>query len=263
MRRYCGPMPGPQQPTTVLEVRFLNRQIATLHPEDPPFTFGRGRDRTLRVGHNSLNGGPDLDISRHVGSIRCGEGLWVVCNDSNSRPFDIIVRGVSNPLSPRTTADSHSRWAISPPGLEIRVAAPSGRYLLSVNLDAPSPSTQSIPRNSDPYTVPLREPTDYERLLLAAKFLALQNPGDAVGNREAAEYASVVLPHDRPASERAIDNCVAKWCRRLQELGVTDINGRDNINQLGRQLLAWGLLRQEDRKLLYPTQGMRRSANGA
>ncbi|HEU0127720.1 MAG TPA: hypothetical protein VFQ48_03820, partial [Pseudonocardiaceae bacterium] len=59
-------------------------------------------------------------------------------------------------------------------------------------------------------------------------------------------------PHDRPVTERAVDNCVVRWCRTLQELGVTGIGGRHNINQLGRQLLAWGLLRQEDRKLLRP-----------
>jgi hypothetical protein len=96
----------------------------------------------------------------------------------------------------------------------------------------------------------LRDPTEHERLLLAAKFLALPDPGDAVGNREAAEYASAARPRDKPVTERAVDNCVARWSRSLQDLGVTGIGGRDNINQLGRQLLAWGLLRQEHRNLL-------------
>jgi hypothetical protein len=177
-----------------------------------------------------------------------------VCNDSGSRPFDVIVRGVSNPLPPRIGPDSHSRWAISPPGLEIRVGAPSGRYLLSITLDDPRPPLLDPPGHDDPGTMPLREPTEHERLLLAAKFLALPDPGDAVGNREAAEYASAARPDDRPVTERAVDNCVVRWCRKLQELGVTGISGRENINQLGRQLLAWGLLRQEDRKLLRDTR---------
>jgi hypothetical protein len=57
-----------------------------------------------------------------AGSIHYGQGLWVVCNDSDSRPFDVIVRGVSNPLPPRTTGDLHSpRWAVSAPGLELRI----------------------------------------------------------------------------------------------------------------------------------------------
>lgn len=243
-------MGRPHQASNGLVVRFLGHQVAVLRPGDPPFTFGRGQDRTLRFGHNSMHGGPDLHISRHVGSIRYGGGLWVVCNDSTSRPFDVIVRGVSNPLPPRTASDSHSRWAVSPPGLEIRVCAPSGRCLLSVIVDDPRPSAVSVPEHGDPSTVQLREPTGHDRLLLAAKFLALPDPGDAVGNREAAEYASAARPHEEPITAKAVEDCVGRWGKKLQEFGVTGISGRDNINQLGRQLLAYAILRQEDRTLL-------------
>jgi hypothetical protein len=243
-------MGGPHQASNGLVVRFLGHQVAVLRPEHPPFTFGRGQDRTLRFGHNSMHGGPDLYISRHVGSIQYGGGLWVVCNDSTSRPFDVIVRGVSNPLPPRTASNSHSRWAVSPPGLDIRVVAPSGRYLLSVLVDAPRPPAADPPEHGDPCTVQLREPTGHDRLLLAAKFLALPDPGDAVGNREAAEYASAARPHEEPITAKAVEDCVGRWGKKLQEFGVTGISGRDNINQLGRQLLAWGILRQEDRTLL-------------
>jgi hypothetical protein len=241
---------APPQLSNGLVAHFQGRQVAVLRPSSPPFTFGRGHDRTLRFGHDSVHGNPDLHISRHVGSIQYGGGLWVVCNDSDSRPFDVIVRGVSNPLPPRTAPDSYSRWAVSPPGLDIRVVAPSGRYLLSLSINDPRSPIQDPPGRDDPGTVPLREPTEHERLLLTAKFLALPDPGDAVGNREAAEYASAARPHGKPVTERAVEDCVGRWCRKLQELGVTGISGRDNINQLGRQLLAWGLLRQEDRKLL-------------
>jgi hypothetical protein len=228
----------------------MGHQVASLRPGHRPFTFGRGDDRALRFGHNSVNGGPDLHISRHAGSIRNDGGLWVVCNDSTSRPFDVIVRGVSNPLPPRTTPDSHSRWAVSPPGLDIKVGAPSGRYLLSLSIDAFWLPAADPPVKSQPSTVPLREPTDHERFLLAAKFLALPDPGDAVGNREAAAYASAARSHEESVTAKAVEDCVGRWCRNLLELGVTGISGRDNVNQLGRQLLAWGLLRQEDRKLL-------------
>jgi hypothetical protein len=236
-------------------VYFLGRPVAALCPGRPPFTFGRGRDRTLQFGHNSANSKPDLHISRNAGSIHYDQGLWVVCNDSDSRPFDVIVRGVSNPLPPRTTGDLHSpRWAVSPPGLEIRIGAPSGRYLLSVRLESPRAPTARAPGPDDPSTVALNEPRDHERLLLAAKFLALPDPGEAVGNREAAEYASAARPHE-VVTAKAVEDCVARWCRKLQELGVTGISGRDNVNQLGRQLLAWGLLRQEDRRLLLVQGG--------
>lgn len=245
-------MGGPRQPPSGLAVQFQGRQVIRLCPGDPPFTFGRGHDRVLRFGHDVVAGGPDLDIPRRVGSIRCDHGRWVVCNDSKTRPFDVIVRGVPNPLPPRSSPDARSVWAVSPPGLEIKVSAPSGRYLLSISADDPQPSSADQPLDGDPSTLPLGEPTEHDRLLLAAKFLALPDPGDAVGNREAAEYATAARLHDRPATERAVDNCVGRWCRKLQELGVTGISGRDNINQLGRQLLAWGFLRQEDRTMLLP-----------
>ena len=243
-------MVAPVQPSSALVAHFQGRRVAVLRPGNPPFTFGRGHDRTLRFGHDVVHGGPDLHISRHVGSIRYGQGLWVVCNDSGSRPFDVILRGVSNPLPPRTASDSHSRWAVSPPGLEIRVGAPSGRYLLSIRVDAPRPPVVEAPGHDDPCTVPLGELRDHDRLLLTAKFLALPDPGEAVGNREAAEYASAARPHQEPVTAKAVEDCVGRGCKTLQQLGVTGISGRDNINQLGRQLLAWGLLRQENRKLL-------------
>ena len=111
-------MASPRQPLGALVVHFQGRQVAVLHPGSPGFTFGRGGDRTLRFGHDSVNGGPDLHISRNVGSIQYGGGLWVVCNDSDSRPFDVIVRGVSNPLPPvprRTRIhggrSAHPAWA--------------------------------------------------------------------------------------------------------------------------------------------------------
>ncbi|MGH3974610.1 MAG: hypothetical protein ACRDS9_14970 [Pseudonocardiaceae bacterium] len=234
-----------------LVVHFQGCHVAELYPGDPPFTFGRGDDRTLRFGHGGAHGKPDLGISRHVGSIYHDQGMWVVRNDSEDRPFDVIVRDVSNPLPPRSTSESGSVWVVWPPGLEIKVSAPSGRYLLSISVDAAAPPIVESPKRGD-RTFPLSKPTDHERLLLAAKFLALCNPGDAVGDREAAEYASAAGPDQKPVTAKAVEDCVGKWRRNLHDLGVNGIDGRDNINQLGRQLLAWGFLLPEDRKLLYP-----------
>jgi hypothetical protein len=85
-------MVGSRQPPSGLRVHFQGRQVAVLRPGHPPFTFGRGQDRTLRFGHD-VHGKSDRYISRNVGSILYDDGLWVVCNDSTSRPFDVIVRG--------------------------------------------------------------------------------------------------------------------------------------------------------------------------
>jgi hypothetical protein len=238
-------------PTSGLVVRFDGHEIE-LHPGAPPFTFGRGPDRALRFGHNSAGGAGDRDISRNVGSIRWVDGRWVVYNDSETRPFDVIVRGVANPLPPRSSPDSHSEWAVSPPGLDIRVGAPSGRYLLSITTNGPRTLAVVQPEGGDTtFPVPTDKITDHDRLLLAAKFLALPTPGEAIGNREAAEYASAATPRARPVTEKAVENCVAKWCRELEGRGVTEIGGRENINNLGRQLLAWGFLRQEDGRRLF------------
>ncbi|MGH3978660.1 MAG: hypothetical protein ACRDRZ_06620 [Pseudonocardiaceae bacterium] len=236
-------------------VHFQGRQVATLRPSDSAFTFGRGSTCTLRFAHDAMAGRPDRDVSRHAGSIRWDGGVWVVCNDSATRPFDIVVRGVSNPLPPRSSPDSHSVWAVSPPGLDIRIPAPSGPYLLSVGYENERSIDPRPQAGRDSSTNQLRGPTDHERLLLAAKFLALPDPGDAVGNREAAEYATAARsPGEPPTTESAVGDCVGRWCQKLQQQGVIAISGRDNINQLGRQLLAWGVLRQEDRYLLRPWQ---------
>jgi hypothetical protein len=234
-----------------LVVRFQGCYVAELSPGDPPFTFGRGADRTLRFGHDGAPGGPDLGVSRHVGSIYHDEGAWVVRNDSEDRPFDVIVRDVSNPLPPRSTSESGSVWVVWPPGLDIKVSAPSGRYLLSISVDAAAPPIVDPPERGD-RTFPLRKPTDHDRLLLAAKFLAFPNPGDAVGDQEAAKYASAARPDQEPVTAKAVEDCVRRWRSNLHDLGVTGIDGRDNINQLGRQLLAWGFLLPADRKLLSP-----------
>jgi hypothetical protein len=200
-----------------------------------------------------MNGAPDRDISRNAGSIHHNNGLWVLCNDSTSRPFDVIVRNVANPLPPRTSPDQPApRWAISPPGLEIRVCGATGRFILGVRVANPWPQAVDSPKPSDPTTEPLRELTDRDRLLLTAKFLALPDPGEAVGNLEAAEYATAAAPQAEPVTAKAVEDCVGRARTKLLALGVPGISGRDNINQLGRQLLAYSLLRQEDRKLLRP-----------
>lgn len=236
-----------------LVVRFQGCHVAELYPGDPPFTFGRGDDRTLRFGHGGAHGEPDLGISRQVGSIYHDQGVWVVRNDSEDRPFDVIVRDVSNPLPSRSTSESGSVWVVWPPGLDIKVSAPSGRYLLSISVDAAARPIVEPPERGD-RTFPLPKPTDHDRLLLAAKFLASPDPGDAVGDQDAAKYASAARLNQDPVTPKAVEDCVRRWRNNLHDLGVIGIEGRDNINQLGRQLLAWGFLLPADRKLLDPSR---------
>ena len=242
-------------PESRLVVRCRGREPYQLRPGDPPFTFGRGSRCKLRFAHDSDAGRPDLDVSRNVGTIWCEKGLWLVRNDSTSRPFDLLVQGAPIPLWPRISSDAPSIWAISPPTLDIKIEGPFGPYQLAVSVDYRNQTAPSPQQNGDvdPTTNPLRPPTLRSRIILAAKFLALPTPGEAVGDEEAAGYANAA-PTLTGASVTAktVENCVSRWRKHLEERGVTEIEGRHNINNLGRKLLAWGLLRQEDKLLLRP-----------
>lgn len=246
-------MAAPTYLPDTLVILFQGREIKQLRPGDPTFTFGRGSDRDLRFADAGQH------VSRNAGSIRWDRAVWLVCNDSHTRPFDVAVNGVANPLPPRTSEHTFSSWAISPSEVEIKIVAPSRRYILRLKVSETRPRFFSNPEagrgpRRGPSTDAPPEPTETDRLILAAKFLALPDPGDAVGNAEAADYANLSRRRDKAFTDDAVGSCVGRWCARLQELGVTGIAGRENINHLGRQLLAWGVLRQEDRGLLRPPE---------
>jgi hypothetical protein len=223
-----------------------------LSPAAAPCFFGRGAECDLRIGHRGPGGG-DRNLSRTAGSIRW-DGGWTVHNESGTRPFDIIVRGVVVPLPPRVTAEP-SVWAVSPPGLDVSIVTPTSKYLIGLVLPDPrGPSERATaigPDHEGPSTYPLSEPSVHERLLLTAKFLSRARPGDAIGNSDAAELVNRVRPAGRRrVTDKAVEDVTRRWRDRLEALGVTGIDGRENINHLGRQLLAYGFIRQEDRSML-------------
>lgn len=245
-----GPVP-PQAIRYRLSVRCEHKELHLL-PDAPALTFGRGRTCTLRVARD------DLDVSRHAGTIRFDNGLWLVANESTTRPLDIVLEGTAFPLPPRTP-HSFSEWAISPspPDLQIRIYGHYGPYELTVTNHAhrPAPSWDEDVATSgdmdDDSTTDLPEPTRRERLVLAAKFLSLPVPGDATGDRDAANRVNDVLHADQQVTPKAVEDVVGKWRRRLKErLNVLGVDGQCNINVLGRKLLALGVIRQEDAKLL-------------
>lgn len=230
-----------------LQVLLNGTPARVLSPGAAPCLFGRGSECDLRIGHRGP-GGADRNLSRTAGSIRW-DGGWTVHNESGSRPFDIIVRGVVVPLPPRVTAEP-SVWAVSPPGLDVHIVTPTSEHMIGLVLPDPrgvvEPPEASEP--DGPSTYPLSEPNEHERLLLTAKFLSRARPGDAIGNGEAAELVNRVRAN-RQVTDKAVEDVVRRWRDRLEGLGVTGINGRENVNHLGRQLLAYGFIRQEDRSL--------------
>lgn len=242
---------GPGSPNA-LQVLLDGAPVRVLSPGTEPCLFGRGMECDLRIGHRGPVGA-DRNVSRIAGSIRW-DGRWSVHNESGSRPFDIIVRGMVIPLPPRITPEP-SVWAVSPPGLEVHLVTPTSEHLIGLELPDPQGTVgrtaPAYPDFDGPSTFPLSEPSRHERLLLAAKFLSGPLPGDAIGNSEAAELVNRVRPErTRPVTARAVEDVARRWRDRLEALGVTGIDGRENINHLGRQLLAYGFIRQENKALL-------------
>jgi hypothetical protein len=252
--RSMGYRPGdmnapPATPT--LTVSYLGKKVALLHPHSPTYTFGSGEDASLRLGN-----GDDRErrVSRRAGSICWNDGVWIVYNDSRSRPFDIVVDGVPNPVYPRTSSDTRSMWALGPKPVKIQIAAGENRLHL-VHLWA-DPMIHSRPPgpvddSSEPTLPPYREPSRHDKLLLAAKFLALPEPGEALrSNEEAAQYAQAALPPDaEKVTKAAVAGVVYRWRSTFRDIGVQNV---DDDSAFGRQLLAWGVISEEDRKLLRP-----------
>lgn len=235
---------------------MARRDPIVLRPGAPTLTIGRSRSCSLRVGHDSAGGGPDLEVSRNVASIWWADRLWWLRNDSTTRPVDIVVHGARISLLPQASDDDHLVWPISQPGLTVMIAGPFGPYELGLSVDYGHERPECCERGGDvePSTNKIPPVTPRDRLILAAKFLAHPGaPGDAIGDADAAARANVALAGvGRLVTPKAVEDSVAKWRFRLQQRGVSEIDGQRHINDLGRTLLAWGVLRQQDRRLLCP-----------
>ncbi len=87
------------------------------------------------------------------------------------------------------------------------------------------------------------------------KFLYDNVPVEAVGDGEAAQIANAVLARRDPQAELVTRDDVEKrvyyWRGLLKERGVEHISGQQHTNDVGTQLLAWGVLAPSDlRELL-------------
>lgn len=225
------------QPVASLTARLDGELVRVLKAGCPPFTFGRGSGCCLRLGGRGQNG--DRHISRTAGSLHWQDGLWTVQNDG-SRAFDILDPVVV-PWPPGAI------WAIGPDGVELKINSPIRPYVIHLQPAGPPPGARFDPSEPlsdiDPSTFPLPSPSPHDRMLLAAKFLSRRRPGVAIGNRKAADRANAVgRTHVTP---KAVEDAVRNWKERLQAIGVSGIEGRENVNQLGFSLLAYGVIRQE------------------
>lgn len=238
----------PTRPIEQLEVLLDDSVVDVLEPGSPTFVIGRGRSCHLRIGAD-LPGG-DRNISRTVASVRWHRGAWTVQNDSQKRPLDVVVDAAVVPLRPYLDGTEPSTFVLGPSGATLRISSASGRFMIGLrplgSTVEPAPAPQPDPL--DPSTLQLRRPTPHDALLLAAKFLSRRQAGHAVGNEVAAQRANAARRNGGGRiTARAVENSVARWREQLQLIGVPNIDGRDNINQLGVELLKHGVISEWDR----------------
>ncbi len=238
----------PAKPIERLEVLLDDEIVCVLEPGCPTFVIGRGRQCQLRIGGSGSGG--DRHISRTVASVRWRRGAWTVQNDSQSRPLDVVVDSTVVPLRPFVDGAGPSTFVLGPTGATLRVSSLSQRFHISLRPvgavveSAPIP----VPDPRDPSTLRLRKPTPHDALLLSAKFLSRRHSGYAVGNEVAAARANAARGNrEARITARAVENSVARWREQLQLIGVQNIDGRDNINQLGVELLKHGVIAESDR----------------
>lgn len=236
------------QPIERLEVLLDDSTVCILEPGSPTYTIGRGRQCALRIG--GTGPGADRHISRTMASVRWRRGAWTVQNDSQTRPFDVLVESVVVPLRPQVDGGGPATFVLGPDGATLRICSLSGSFHIRLRPSGPPAESAPVPSPDprDPSTLRLRRPTPHDALLLAAKFLSRRHAGYAVGNEVAAERANAVSgKRASRITARAVENSVARWREQLQMIGVLNISGRGNINQLGIELIKHGVISELDR----------------
>ena len=240
-----------------LHVWLDGTKVDELTAGGPPFAFGRARECDLRLGSGGRQG--DRHIPRVAGAVHAQWGYWAVDN-VGSVPLEILSP-VQDWLVPGST------WAIGPDGFELRVTSPIRPFAILLQPKghgAPLLDRPAADPDGDPTTYPLPDPSRHERTLLTAKFLGRRRPGFAIGNGCAAERLAGVGYNDLAAERlgkegyrvtgKAVEDCARLWKERLEAIGVTGIDGRENVNRLGCALLRYGVIRQQDALGLPPVE---------
>lgn len=228
-------------------------------PGGVPFRIGRHAENPLVLGRShNLYGDTDESISRTVCEIAFGDGLWGIRCLSTSHPIQLTERDRDQILPVCVDPDLATRRVLVPPGARISIPSRHEQYHLRIVIDDPRTEprlTVPLPKKGNPTKSRMPEPNDRDRLLLTAKFLYNNIPVEAVGDADAAEIASTVLarrdPTARPVTRDDVERRVYYWRGLLKDRGVDCISGQQHTNDVGTQLLAWGVLAPSDlRELL-------------
>jgi hypothetical protein len=220
-----------------------------LPPDQARFTFGRSQESLTHLHVGPADGRTDRSISRLAGALRCLSGQWVLSNPSDSRPFVVVVQGQHRIPMPPTTVARSCEWPIGPAGVVVELPASTGPYEVGLRPQPPPSALDAwILDTAGASTIdPFPEPTAHQRQVLAAKFLSRRQPGAAVGDERAAERVNRVRGSSSNVTAKAVENVVAQWRKRFQELPLPDVGGRSNVDRLGVYLLAFGVLGEHDR----------------
>jgi len=228
-----------------------------LRPGDPPLTFGRSRESGTHLHVGPPNGRGDSSLSRSAGSVRHDDG-WKLANESETRPFVIVVRAQRIPVSP-VTVGGFGDWPVHEDDVVVELPTPSHLYKVGLHPVVPprpddGPDDLRCPHDSGPSTAPpLPDPTPHQRRVLAAKFLSRRQPGLAIGDERAAERVRQAHPvEEKDTTARAVMNIVGHWREKLEDLHLPDVAGRSNVDRVGAYLLAFGVLTEADRLPLPP-----------
>ncbi|MGH3900948.1 MAG: FHA domain-containing protein [Pseudonocardiaceae bacterium] len=228
-------------------------------PGGVPFRIGRHAENPLVLGRpKNRHGDTDESISKTICEIAFEDGLWGIRCLSASHPIELTERDRFEILPVCADPDLTTRRVLVPPGARVSIPSPHEQYHMRITIDDPRTEprlTLPLPKEGNPTKSRMPKPNDRDRLLLTAKFLYNNIPVEAVGDAEAAEIASAVLARRYPQAELVTRDDVEKrvyyWRGLLKDRGVECISGQQHTNDVGTQLLAWGVLAPSDlRELL-------------
>jgi hypothetical protein len=244
------------RPATLYGRRHDLGEPISLHagPGGVPFRIGRHAENPLVLGRpRNCHGDADESISKTVCEVAFEDGLWGIRCLSTSHPIQLIERDREETLPVCADPDLATRRVLVPPGVQVSIPSPYERYHLRITIDAPRTEprlTPPLPKEGNPTKSRMPALNDRDRLILTAKFLYNNIPVNAVGDAEAAEIANAVLarrdPTTKPVTCKEVEKHVYRWRNLLISRGVEDISGQQRTNDVGIQLLAWGVLAPSD-----------------